>query len=115
MQDSYILQGVFDTPGRQETRSRGHAKWKVPRLGSLCAGYAGLDMAVSNVFGAQLAWCADNDRHVAKVLSARFPHVPNLGDLTELYWRQLPPVDILCAGFPCQDISYAGLGAGIKH
>jgi DNA (cytosine-5)-methyltransferase 1 len=85
------------------------------RLGSLCTGYGGLDMAVQAVFGAQLAWCADNDSYVSHILAMRHPGAPNLGDLTELDWRQVDPVDILAAGFPCQDISYAGRGAGIKH
>jgi DNA (cytosine-5)-methyltransferase 1 len=85
------------------------------RIGSLCTGYGGLDMAVQAVFGGRLAWCADDDRHVSTVLRTRFPQVPNLGDLTAIDWKQIDPVDILCTGFPCQDISYAGLGAGIKH
>jgi DNA (cytosine-5)-methyltransferase 1 len=87
----------------------------VPRLGSLCTGYGGLDMATQAVFGGTLAWCADNDRHVSQLLAERLPGVPNLGDLAELDWSQVPPVDVLCAGFPCQDISYAGRGAGIAH
>lgn len=88
---------------------------RLPRLGSLCTGYGGLDMAVQSLFGSQLAWCADNDRYVSTILAARHSSAPNLGDLTELDWRQVDPVDILAAGFPCQDISYAGRGAGIKQ
>lgn len=84
------------------------------RIGSLCTGYGGLDMAVLSVFGGGLVWCADNDRHVAAVLSARYPGVPNLGDLTQLDWRTVEPVDIIAAGFPCQDISYNGRGAGLE-
>jgi DNA (cytosine-5)-methyltransferase 1 len=49
------------------------------------------------------------------VLAARYPELPNLGDITKLNWRHLSPVDVLCAGFPCQDISTAGRGAGIKR
>lgn len=86
-----------------------------PRLGSLCTGYGGLDMAVERVFGARLAWVADNDRHVRALLAARHPSLPNLGDISCIDWRQVDPVDILCAGFPCQDISFAGRGAGIAH
>ncbi len=84
-------------------------------IGSLCTGYGGLDMAVMEVFGGRLAWCADNDRHVATILARRFPSVPNHGDLTTLDWRRVEPVDIITAGFPCQDISTAGTGAGIKR
>jgi DNA (cytosine-5)-methyltransferase 1 len=84
------------------------------KIGSLCTGYGGLDMAAMEVFGAHLAWCADNDRHVAKILAARYPGVPNLGDLTQLQWSKLEPVDILCAGFPCQDISSSGKRLGIE-
>lgn len=83
-------------------------------IGSLCTGYGGLDMAVMAVFDGRLTWCADNDRHVATFLAARFPDIPNLGDLAQLDWHQAGLVDILCAGFPCQDISSAGRGAGIE-
>jgi DNA (cytosine-5)-methyltransferase 1 len=87
---------------------------KVLHIGSLCTGYGGLDFAVKAVFNGKLVWCADNDRHVAIILAARYPDVPNLGDLTALNWYEVAPVDIICAGFPCQDISYNGRGAGIE-
>jgi DNA (cytosine-5)-methyltransferase 1 len=84
------------------------------QAGSLCTGYGGLDLAVLAVLGAVLAWCAEIDRHASAVLAARFPGVPNLGDLTRVDWATVPPVDLVTAGFPCQDISSAGRGAGIK-
>ena len=84
------------------------------RIGSLCTGYGGLDMAVRSVFGGRLIWCADNDKHVAAVLDARYPNVPNLGDLTRLDWRTVESVDLISAGFPCQDVSYNGRGAGLE-
>jgi DNA (cytosine-5)-methyltransferase 1 len=84
------------------------------RIGSACTGYGGLDMAISAVLGGRLVWCADNDRHISALLAARYPGVPNLGDLTTIAWQSVEPVDIISAGFPCQDISYSGLGAGIE-
>ncbi len=84
------------------------------RIGSLCTGYGGLDMAVVSVLGGHPVWCADNDRHASVVLDARYPDVPNLGDLTRFDWRTVESVDIISAGFPCQDISYSGRGAGIE-
>ncbi|MFI6910462.1 DNA cytosine methyltransferase [Nonomuraea sp. NPDC050394] len=83
--------------------------------GSLCSGYGGLDLAVSAVLDTRPQWVADNDPDASRVLAARFPSVPNLGDLTALDWADVAPVDVLTAGFPCQDLSYAGHGAGIKE
>lgn len=88
---------------------------RAARIGSLCTGYGGLDMAIKDVFGGQLVWCADSDRHVAVLLAARYAGVPNLGDIAAINWATVEPLDVMCAGFPCQDISYAGPGAGIKR
>src|SRR6266536_643407 len=85
-----------------------------PAIGSLCTGYGGLDLAVLDVLGGHLAWVADNSRGAAAILAARFPGVPNLGDLTRVDWASAPPVDVVTAGFPCQDISCAGRRAGIE-
>ena len=37
------------------------------------------------------------------------------GDITALDWAAVPPVDLVTAGWPCQDISYAGPGNGITE
>ncbi|MEV5572700.1 DNA (cytosine-5-)-methyltransferase [Spirillospora sp. NPDC052269] len=84
------------------------------RIGSLCTGYGGLEMAIEMLYDADVAWCADNDPRAATVLATRWPHVPNLGDLLDLDWTTVPKVDLVAAGFPCQDISFAGRGAGIR-
>ena len=83
--------------------------------GSLCTGYGGLDLAAAAVLGARLAWVAEADPHAAAVLARQWPGVPNLGDITALDWAQVPPVDLVTAGWPCQDISYSGTGAGITE
>jgi DNA (cytosine-5)-methyltransferase 1 len=80
----------------------------------MCTGYGGLDLAAQALYSGQLIWCAENDAHATVLLHRRFPGVPNVGDLTAVDWTQMPAVDIVTAGFPCQDISYAGPGAGIK-
>ncbi|MGW5079542.1 DNA cytosine methyltransferase [Micromonospora echinospora] len=85
-----------------------------PRIGSLCTGYGGLDMAVELVLGGRLAWHAETDRHARTVLAHHWPDVPNLGDIRTINWTQIEPVDILTAGFPCQDISNAGKRTGIS-
>ena len=83
------------------------------RVGSLCTGYGGLDLAVERVLGGRLVWYAETDPHARTVLAHRFPGVANLGDIRAVDWGTVEPVDVLTAGFPCQDISNAGKRAGI--
>lgn len=84
------------------------------KIGSLFSGVGGLDLAVEEVFNARTIWQAEIDPNASKVLAARFG-VPNLGDITKLDWELVPSVDILTGGFPCQDVSAAGLRAGMTH
>ena len=84
------------------------------RIGELCAGYAGIGLAVTEVLGGEVAWVADNDPGKSAILACRFPGVPNLGDLEVVDWSAVEPVDVLTAGFPCTDISCAGRRAGLR-
>lgn len=87
-----------------------------PTVGSLFTGYGGLDMAVCEFFpGATVSWYSELDKHACTVLAAHHPDVPNLGDITEVDWNEVPRVNILTGGFPCQDISHAGKGAGLEE
>ncbi|GAA5110643.1 DNA cytosine methyltransferase [Haloechinothrix salitolerans] len=87
-----------------------------PVVGSVCTGYLGLDLGVLAAFGGgRVAWVADPDPHIAQILAARLPGVPNLGDVRAIDWTAVEPVDVLTAGFPCQDISAAGRRAGIEN
>lgn len=84
------------------------------RIGSLCSGYGGLDIAVRSALEgpAEVAWHADPDPGAAAVLAHHWPDAPNLGDITTVDWATVPPVDVLTAGFPCQDVSVAGRERG---
>ena len=84
------------------------------QIGSLFSGAGGLDLAAEMVFGGRVVWQAEIDPAAAKVLAHRFPGIPNLGDITEVDWSTVDQVDVLCGGFPCQDVSSAGRQAGLR-
>ncbi|WP_198517786.1 DNA cytosine methyltransferase [Microbacterium lacus] len=84
------------------------------RVGSLFSGDGGLDLAVEEAFGARTIWFSEINEPVARVFAHHWPDAPNLGDITTMDWNTVPPVDILCGGFPCQDVSTVGKMAGLK-
>lgn len=83
--------------------------------GSLCTGYNGLGLAVEEVLGTSLSWYSEIDPVPAEVMAARYPGVPNLGDLTALSWEDVPPVDVITAGYPCQPFQHSRQAAGDKR
>lgn len=86
-----------------------------PRILSLCSGFGGLDMAVEHVTGGRMTTYAEKDPAASAVMAYRFSGVANIGDITTYDWTALRGcVDIVCAGFPCQDISNAGGRKGIQ-
>jgi len=84
------------------------------KIGSLFSGVAGLDRAVEAVTGATPAWFVEFDPAPSKVLARHYPDTPNYGDITTVDWSQVEPVDIITGGFPCQDLSHAGLRKGLR-
>jgi len=82
------------------------------RVGSLFAGIGGFDLGLERA-GFDIAWHCEIEPFAAAVLAKHWPHVPNHGDVRSVRGNRVEPVDLICGGFPCQDISVAGKGAGI--
>jgi len=81
------------------------------KIGSLCTGYGGLDMAVEAVFNAKTVWVSEIDKFASKLIDERWK-LPNLGDLKTIDWHSVERIDILTAGYPCQPFSHAGYRKG---
>ena len=84
------------------------------KIGSLFSGYGGLDIAVSNVFDAEVVWHCEWDDAPSKILQTHWPSVPNYRDVSKVDFTKVECVDILTGGFPCQDVSLAGKRKGLS-
>ena len=83
------------------------------KIGLICSGYGGLDMAAEYVFHAETIWMADSDKYSSIVIDKRWG-LPNLGNIKNVDWSLVEPIDILTAGYPCQPFSYAGQRKGVN-
>jgi DNA (cytosine-5)-methyltransferase 1 len=80
-------------------------------VGSLFSGIGGLDLGLERA-GMQIIWQSEIDPYACKVLKKHWPEVPNYGDIKEIDWRTVEPVDVICGGYPCQPFSTAGKRKG---
>jgi DNA (cytosine-5)-methyltransferase 1 len=83
------------------------------RVLSLFAGIGGFDLGLERTGGFKTVAFCEIDPFCRRVLAKHWPEVPCYHDVRELAAEQIGPVDVICGGFPCQDISTAGTGAGI--
>lgn len=107
-------------------------------VGSLFSGIGGLELGLERTGGFKTVWQVEIDDYATRVLERHWPHVRRWRDVTTFPpdsdtptrrrreeqgqgWNQQPAlsgedwhVDLICGGFPCQDISYAGAGAGLN-
>lgn len=70
----------------------------------LFTGAGGLHLATASC-GLETIAFAEVDPYASRVLAQRYPHIPNLGDVTKI--AQFPAAEFIVGGFPCQDISLA--------
>jgi len=82
-------------------------------FGSLFAGIGGFDLGFERC-GMQCRWQVEIDDFATRVLTKHWPSVHRERDIRQCGRQNLASVDIICGGFPCQDISYAGAGAGLE-
>ena len=81
-------------------------------MGSLFDGIGGFPLAaVRN--GITPVWASEIEAFPIEVTKLRCPGMIHVGDITKLRGAELPPVDIICGGSPCQDLSVAGARAGL--
>ncbi len=82
------------------------------RMGSLFDGIGGFPLAaVRNGFTP--VWASEIEAFPIEVTKIRFPEMRHVGDITKLDGAKLPPVDVICGGSPCQDLSVAGQRRGL--
>ena len=87
------------------------------RMLDLFSGIGGFALAAEWVWGDELditGFC-EIEKYAQKVLQKNFPGVPIYDDITKLNGKDFKNIDLITGGFPCQDISVAGKGAGIKE
>lgn len=81
-------------------------------MGSLFDGIGGFPLAAVRK-GITTVWASEIEAFPIAVTKLRFPRMTHVGDITKLNGANLPPVDIICGGSPCQDLSVAGARAGL--
>ena len=81
-------------------------------MGSLFDGIGGFPLAAAR-YGIQTIWASEIEPFPVEVTERRFPSMAHKGDITKLSGKLLFPVDIICGGSPCQDLSVAGARTGL--
>jgi len=80
-------------------------------MGSLFDGIGGFPLAAVRS-GIRPVWASEIEAFPIEVTKLRFLDMVHVGDITRLNGAELPPVNIICGGSPCQDLSVAGARAG---
>lgn len=82
-------------------------------LGSLFDGSGGFPLA-AKLSGIKPVWASEIEPFPIRVTTKRIPEMMHVGSITEIHGDELPPVDIITFGSPCQDLSMAGKRDGLN-
>lgn len=81
-------------------------------IGSLFSGIGGLELGLERATGGRTIWQCESDPFCRDVLAKHWPGVPCFRDVRAMFGG-VAPVDLICGGFPCQDVSQAGKREGL--
>jgi DNA (cytosine-5)-methyltransferase 1 len=83
------------------------------RIGSLFSGIGGLELGLEWAGVGHTIWQVEQDPFCRDVLAQHWPDATRFNDVREVGAHNLEPVDVICGGFPCQDVSTLGKRAGM--
>jgi DNA (cytosine-5)-methyltransferase 1 len=84
-------------------------------IGSLFSGIGGFELGLERAIpNSKTIWQCEQNEFCRKVLKKHWPDATIYTDITKMDTQEVPFVDIMCGGFPCQDISLTGKGAGLN-
>lgn len=85
------------------------------KLGSLFSGIGGFELGLERAIpGLKTIWQVEQNNFCQKVLGKHWPEAKIYDDVKNITAQNVEPIDLLCGGFPCQDISIAGNQKGIN-
>lgn len=89
--------------------------WWLVRLtiGSLFSGIGGLELGLEWAGFGPVLWQVEKSEFCRRKLAWRYPDAQRFEDVRAVGAANLAPVDLVCGGFPCQDVSAAGKRAGL--
>src|SRR5580658_2844409 len=88
-------------------------KKSILRVGSVCSGIGGFDLAFMQA-GFEVVWACEIDPQAREVLRFHWPDLVIYDDITKLRSIEgIEGIDVLCGGTPCQSFSIAGLRKGL--
>src|SRR3990167_7965029 len=82
-------------------------------IGSVFSGIGGLELGIERAGLGPVLWQVEIDPFCRAVLSHHWPTAKRYEDVKTFTDDMVAPVDLICGGFPCTDISNAGKRAGI--
>ena len=85
-----------------------------PTIGSLFSGIGGIELGLESALGARTVWQVEKDPFCRSLLQVRWPEAKRYVDVKEAGKHNLENTTIVCGGFPCQDLSFAGKRGGLE-